>query len=289
MRKVVSFLTAVLCLFVFMTGVAGIALASNTIKVSVSVLPQAYFVERIGGDMVDVRVMIPKGASPATYAPTPQQLVMLSDSRIYVKVGSPTFSFEKKYFNSIIERNKKMIVVNMSNGIKYRSFAFKKSAKDPHVWVAPYTVKIAARNIYNALSKIDPSNRNYYKTNLNSFLQDIKKLDNEIKTVLVDKRDYSFMVFHPAWGYFADEYGLKQLPIEVKGKTPSPSNIQKMIDTAKEKGIRVIFVQKGFDTRSAKVIADEIGGKVMEIDPLEKDWLLNTKNIAKTLRDVLKK
>lgn len=289
MRKVFSFLITGLCLSAFLVGIAGIAFASSKIKVSVSVLPQAYIVERIGGDKVDCQVMIPKGASPATYEPTPQQLIMLSDSKLYIKVGAPTFSFEKKHFNSIIEKNRKMIVVNMSDGVGYRSFSFNKEVKDPHVWVAPYTVKIAARSICKALSKLDPSNRDYYKENLESFLQDIEKLDNEIKTILAGKKDYSFMVFHPAWGYFADEYGLKQLPIEVKGKAPSASNIQKMIDTAKEKGIKIIFVQKGFDTRSAKSIADEIEGKVMAIDPLEKNWLKNMRSIAKILRDVLKK
>jgi zinc transport system substrate-binding protein len=262
--------------------------ASEKIKVSVSVLPQAYFVERIGGDRVKTQVMIPMGASPATYEPTPQQLVMLSESKLYIKVGVPTFPFEKKYFNSIIEKNKKMIVVNMSDGIEYRSFSFKRAVKDPHVWVAPSTVKMAAKNIYKALSRIDPSNKVYYKRNLDSFLMDIEQLDKEIKTILAGKKGYSFMVFHPAWGYFADEYGLKQLPIEVGGKTPSASNIKKMVDAAREKDIKIIFVQKGFDTKSAKTIADEIGGRVMEINPLEKDWLKNMKEIAETFSQVLK-
>jgi zinc transport system substrate-binding protein len=147
---------------------------------------------------------------------------------------------------------------------------------------------MAAKNIYKALSRIDPSNKVYYKRNLDSFLMDIEQLDKEIKTILAGKKGYSFMVFHPAWGYFADEYGLKQLPIEVGGKTPSASNIKKMVDAAREKDIKIIFVQKGFDTKSAKTIADEIGGRVMEISPLEKDWLKNMKEIAETFSQVLK-
>ena len=286
--KIVRYLIVGLSILFFLGLNIDYVKASEKIKVSVSVLPQAYFVERIGGNRVKTQVMIPMGASPATYEPTPQQLVMLSDSRLYIKVGVPTFPFEKKHFNSIIEKNKKMIVVVMSDGVKYRSFSFKRAVKDSHVWVAPSTVKIAVKNIYKALIRIDAPNKDYYKRNLDSFLMDIEQLDKEIKTTLAGKKGYSFMVFHPAWGYFADEYGLKQLPIEVGGKTPSASNIKRMIDIAKEKSIEIIFVQKGFDTKSAKTIADEIGGRVMEINPLEKDWLKNMKDIAEIFRSVLK-
>jgi len=282
MKKIAYLLISGLLAFGFLASIPGIAVASDRIKVSVSVLPQAYFVERIGGDRVTVQVMIPRGASPAIYEPTPQQLIMLADSKIYVKVGAPTFPFEKKHFNSILKKNRKMIVVNMSDGVEYRN-------SDPHVWVAPCTVRIAAGNIYNALSEIDPSGKSYYRKKFESFLRDIDELDGDIRTLLAGKKGYSFMVFHPAWGYFADQYGLKQVPVEAGRKAPSASRIKKIVDTAREKGIRVIFVQKGFDVRSAKIIAAEIGGKVMEIDPLEKDWLKNMKDIAETLSNVLKR
>jgi len=288
MKKTTVFLALICCLAVFQGYYVKGTWATDRIKVSVSVLPQAYFVERVGGDRVDVQVMIPMGATPATYEPTPQQLVMLSDSRLYIKVGAATFPFEKKHFSSIIKRNRQMIVVSMSDGVKFRSFSFKKAAKDPHVWVAPYTVQVAANNICRALSQIDPPGKDYYKKNLDLFLADIGRLDHEIKTVLSGSKGSSFMVFHPAWGYFADQYGLTQLPIEVGGKSPSASNIKKMIDRAREKHIKVIFVQKGFDKKSAKAIADEIGGRVMEIDPLEKDWIKNMKKIAGVFSRVLK-
>jgi zinc transport system substrate-binding protein len=281
MKKKTGFLV-----LVFLSCFAGLvhvnSFAGGKIKVSASVLPQAYFVERIGGDRVETQVMIPVGASPATYEPTPHQLVMLLDSKLYIKVGVPTFPFEKKHFNSIIEKNKNMIVVNMSDGVTYRSFSFNENVKDPHVWVAPYTVKMAAENIYNALSRIDPFNKTYYKKNFDLFLTDIAELDNRIKTILAGKKGCSFMVFHPAWGYFADQYGLKQLSIELEGKTPNASNIRRMIDTAKDKDIKIIFTQKGFDKKSAKTIAHEIHGTVVELDPLEKNWLENMQKIAET-------
>ncbi len=282
MRKIAYLLITGLFAFGFLASIPGITAASDRIKVSVSVLPQAYFVERVGGDRVTVQVMIPRGASPAVYEPTPQQLIMLADSKIYVKVGAPTFPFEKKHFNSILKKNRKMIVVNMSDGVEYRN-------SDPHVWVAPCTVRIAAGNIYNALSEIDPSGKGYYRKNLESFLRDIDDLDGDIRNLLAGKKGCSFMVFHPAWGYFADQYGLKQAPVELGGKAPSASRIKKIVDTAREKGIKIIFVQKGFDVRSAKIIAAEIGGKVMQIDPMEKDWLKNMEDTAKILSNVLKR
>lgn len=272
----------VLCIVVLQWRISDAAVIYKKIKISVSVLPQAYFVKRIGGSRIDVQVMIPKGASPETYAPTPRQLVMLSDSKIYLKVGAPDFPFEKKHFDSILKRYKNMIIVNMSDGVKYLK-------GDPHVWLAPATVKIAAFNIYKALSKLDPLNGSYYKNRLASFLNDIKKLNIRIKTVLRGKTGCSFMVFHPAWGYFANEYGLHQLAIETNGKSPSASHIKHMIDIARKKHIKIIFVQKGFNIRSAKVIADGIGGKVMRIDPLAENWLKNMQNIAKIFSDVLKK
>ncbi len=282
MRRVLCFLKAGVLIFliqVFFTGTGSMAFAR--VNISVSVPPQAYFVKRIGGDQVCVQVMIPKWASPETYEPTPRQLVMLTNSDIYVKVGAPSFIFEKKYFKSFLEKNRKIIVVNMSDGVRYRK-------GDPHLWVAPSTVKIAAENIYAALLKIDPSHKIYYKKNLKLFLADIKQLDAQIKSCLAGKRGAFFMVFHPAWGYFADEYHLNQICVEKDGKSPSAFRIKKMIDIAKKKKIKVIFVQKGFDMRSARVIAREIKGKIIQIDPLAEDWLANMKKVSEILSGVLK-
>ena len=277
-----AYLTVTLSLLIVLGSYKGIASASSRIQVAVSVLPQAYFVERVGGNRVNVQVMIPQGACPETYEPTPQQLVRLSDSKIYIKVGAPTFPFEKRYLHVITGKNKKMTVVNMSDGTRYRK-------QDPHVWTSPSCVKIAARNIYEALSLYDPQYRDYYGKNLALFLGDIEKLDRKLRTLLASKKGYAFMVYHPAWGYFAEEYGLKQLAIEEEGKIKGASHIKEMIDTAREKGIKVILVQKGFDTKSARTIAHEIGGKVVEVNPLERDWLEGMEAFANCLQQVLRK
>jgi len=289
MKKYLNISIFILITLLFSSFYITDIIAASKIKVSVSVAPQAYFVERIGGEKVKTQVMIPTGVSPATYDPTPRQMVMLSKSRIYVKVGVPSFPFEKKHLKSILEKNKRMIVVDMSKGINCRFLDSEKNIKDPHIWLSPSNVKIASKNIYNALIRLDPANKEYYKNNLDHFLDDINKLDKKIIKLLSGKKGFTFMVFHPAWGYFAEEYGIKQLPIEVEGKSPSASRIKKMIDIAKKKGIKIIFVQKGFDTKNARAIAEDIGGKVYEIDPLAKDWLKNMEDVAKIISKALKR
>ncbi len=256
--------------------------AAGGIRIAVSILPQAYFVERAAGNRAAVHVMIPKGASPETYEPTPQQLVALSDSKLYIKVGSPNFPFEQKYLQTVLGQNRKITIVNMSDGAPYRK-------EDPHVWTSPAATRIAAQNIARALEAYDPPHREEYRNHLNAFLDDIDKLDRGIKRSLTGKKGYAFMVFHPAWGYFADEYGLKQLAIEEEGKPASAAHIRKMVDLARKKGIRTVLVQRGFDTKSARAIARDIDGEIVETDPLERNWLAGMRHFTTVLEQALRK
>lgn len=265
-----------------LSGTASAAISVGELRISVSVLPQACFVERVAGKHASVHVMIPKGASPETYEPTPQQLVALSDSRIYVKVGAPGLSFEEKYLRTLLDRNRKMTVVNMSEGLKLRK-------EDPHIWTSPSAVRIAAQNIAQSVTAADPVHREEYQRNLQAFLRDIDGLDREIRRSLAEKKGYAFMVYHPAWGYFADEYGLTQLAIEEEGKPVSAAHIRRMVDLARGKGIRAILVQKGFDTKSARAVAREIGGEVVETDPLERDWFFGMRTFSTVLSKALRK
>lgn len=256
--------------------------AAGTIPVTVSILPQASFVERIAGMRAAVHVMIPKGASPETYEPTPQQLVALADSRIYVKVGSPDLPFEVKYLRTIVGRNRKLVLVNMTEGVTFRP-------EDPHVWTSPAAVRIGAGNIARALIAYDPSHREEYERNLAAFRREIDALDGEIRKVLSGKRGYCFMVYHPAWGYFADDYGLNQLAVEEEGKPVSAVHIRKMVDLARAKGIKAILVQKGFDMKSGRTLAREIGAEIVETDPLERDWLKGMRAFTALITQILRK
>lgn len=273
----------ILCLCLLCSGIGTqLHAAAGAIPVSVSILPQAFFVERIAGKRTTVHVMIPSGASPETYEPTPQQLISLAASGLFIKVGAPGLPFEQKHLRALREHNRNLVLANMTEGMVFRR-------EDPHVWTSPAAVRIAAKNIARALIALDPPHRAEYERNLLGFLRDIDALDGEIRRALTDKRGYFFMVYHPAWGYFADDYGLRQISVEEEGKPVNAAHIRKMVDLAREKGIRAILVQKGFDTKSARAIALEIGAEVIETDPMERDWLTGLRDFAALLTGILKK
>jgi len=159
---------------------------------------------------------------------------------------------------------------------------------DPHIWLSPPLVKIQARTILNALQAADPQNRGVYEANFKAFTAKIDQLDADLKKILAGKEDLQFMVFHPAWGYFAHAYGLKQVPIEIEGKDPKPAQLKELIEHARENGIKVVFVQPQFSTKSAKLVAREIGGQVAFADPLAEDWMANLREVAEKFKMALK-
>ncbi|MEA3309388.1 MAG: zinc ABC transporter substrate-binding protein [Chloroflexota bacterium] len=248
-----------------------------TLSATVSILPQRYFVERIGGAHVAVTVMVQPGESPATYEPEPAQLVALNAADLYFSIGVP---FERAWLTKFAATNPEMLVVDTAEGIERRPIsrdATETSGEnlDPHIWLSPALVKVQAQNIYRALVQLDPEREVEYQANLDAFLADIEVLQAEIQATLQDSTGERFMVFHPSWGYFADEFGLQQLPIESGGQEPSAQELAGIIATAQAEGIRVIFAQPEFSTKAAEMIAQEIGGKVQLISPLALDWLAN--------------
>lgn len=276
--------------------------SSDKLVVAVSILPQAEFVEQIGGDKVSTVVMIPAGASVHTYEPTPSQLKDLSNAQVYVEVGSG-MDFELAWMDDLLSVNSDMHVVNSSKGIQLRTMGedeqdeheeeaeneteehaeeeeHEHTGLDPHVWTSPQEAKIMVKNIYEGLVAVDPDNEATYKQNYDAYIAKLDESDAKLKAALAGKEGTSFIVYHPAWGYLADDYGLHEISIEVEGKEPSAQDMQKLIDTAKEKGIKVIFVQKGFSTASAETIATQIGGEVVEIDPLAKDYIDNLNTVS---------
>lgn len=273
----------------------------DKLVVAVSVLPQAEFVEQVGGDKVRTVVMIPAGASVHTYEPTPNQLKDLSKANIYVKVGS-NLDFELAWMDDLLSVNPDMYLINSSEGIQFRTIKEHEgehteeeangseehteeeehdhTGLDPHVWTSPQKAKIMVKNIYDGLVAVDPENEETYKENYDAYIAKLDEADNKMKAALAGKEGSSFIVYHPAWGYLADEYGLHEIAIEIEGKEPSAKDMQELIDEAKEKEIKVVFVQKGFSTSSAQTIARQIGGEVVEIDPLAKDYIDNLDRVS---------
>jgi zinc transport system substrate-binding protein len=265
--------------------------------VAVSVPPQAYFVERIGGGRVQVDVMIPPGYSHVDYPLTPRQIVALSRARLYVAVGHPAFEFERIQLFPFLATLPGLQVVDMSRGMPLlagegeggdeEDHGHSHSGGDPHVWVAPATVAVAGRNIAAALEGIDPAHAAEYRANLARFEADVAALDGEIRAGLAPFRGSRFMVYHPTWGYFAHEYGLRQVAIEAEGKEPSAQRLIQLIGEARRDGVKVVFVQRGYPRKSAQVIADEVGGSVVIGDPQERDWLGNLRRVSRELRGAL--
>jgi zinc transport system substrate-binding protein len=159
---------------------------------------------------------------------------------------------------------------------------------DPHIWLSPPLVKIQAQTILAALQEVDPTHRSIYEANFKEFTAQIDKLDGDLKKTFEGKEGLQFMVFHPPWAYFAHAYGLKQVPIEIEGKDPKPAQLKKLIQHAREKGIKVVFVQPQFSTKSAELVAQEIGGQVAFVDPLAEDWMANLREVADKFQAALK-
>lgn len=270
--------------------------ARDKIKVFVSILPQAYFVERVGGRMVDVSVMVGPGHSPHTYEPTPRQMAEIGKARIYFTIG---VLFETVWIKRLSSSNPDMKVIDMSQGIELRPMQGvhdhgdevgrhdEGALKDPHTWLSLRLAKVHAQNIASGLISEDPEQRAYYEENLKRFHQDLDRLDSEITQMFVGATSRRFMVFHPAWGYFAADYGLEQIPVEIGGKDPTARTLAMIVDRAKEEGIKVVFVQAQFSTRNADTIARAIGGRTIQIDPLARDYPANMKKIAEILREAM--
>jgi len=283
------------------------ALAAERMTVFVSINPQKYFVQQIGKDLLDIRVMVPPGASPATYEPRPKQMADLSAARVYFAIG---VAFEYAWLEKISAVNPEMKVVHTDDGIRKIPMAahlhpdqtgqdYRKEGHytedertgrglDPHIWLSPPLVKIQARTILSALQDIDPGHRESYAANFYRFIDRIDKLDADLKKTFAGKQHLQFMVFHPAWGYFARAYGLQQVPVEIEGKSPKPARLKALIEHAREKGINVIFVQPQFSSKSAELVAREIGGQVALADPLAEDWLANLTTVADRFKAALK-
>jgi len=270
--------------------------ASDKLPVFVSIIPQKYFVEKIGGEFVDVSVMVEPGAGPATYEPKPRQMADLCKSKLYFAIGVP---FENAWLKRIAAANSDMQIVYTQEGIEKLSMISHKHEhegedhpdkehKDPHIWLSPPLVMVQARNILTALVNAAPADKSIFESNYKAFINEVVDIDAELRNIFAERRKSSeFMVFHPSWGYFALAYGLKQIPIEMEGKSPKPAQLQDLILKAKEKNINVIFVQPQFSSKSADVIAKAISGRTVSLDSLALNWGENLKNAALQFKNSL--
>ena len=261
----------------------------NENQISVSILPQKYFIEKIAGDDFNINVLIPPGASPATYEPTPSQMKGVAKSIAYFKIGH--IPFEYAWLNNLIEGAGEIKVIDLSKGIELirgpevrHGDHFHKGGIDPHIWSSPKSMKIVAENIYKELIQMNPKEKMKYQANYNRFLAELENLNQVGKSVIDSSGHKAFMIFHPALSYLARDYGLEQIAIEVDGKDPSPAQMKNLVLKAKEHHIKVVFIQKQFNMDNAEAIAKEIGARVEQIDPLSENWSAEMNRIIELLR-----
>lgn len=312
--------------FLIMVGVLGLlgeVQAADPLRVFVSLPPQKFFVERLGGDRVKVEALVPAGADPHTFEPSPAQMKALSQASLYFAIGVP---FEKTLVSRIRSINPQLTVIQTDQDLPKRfmvphshghgdegkdqksgekgkpkaqgqgvesathseSHDHDHGEPDPHVWLSPPLVMAMARTMALALMEADPSDRAGYEGRYKTFLAEVAALDLEIHRILREaKPPRIFYVFHPSWGYFADAYGLEQVSVESEGKEAKPAHLKALIQSARQAGVKVLFVQPQFSSRSAEMVAKEIGATLEVLDPLAENWMENLRQVTRRLREAM--
>lgn len=255
------------------------ALAAEKPLVVVSVLPQKTIVEGIAGDFVHVEVMVGKGFNPATYQPSPRQIARLSRAVLYVRAGMP---FEQSWLPRFVAVNPGMTILDMRQGLKLLPTHHGHDS-DPHIWTDPELVRQHAQRLRDMLGKLFPDHLARFDESYRRFAARLDALDEELKTTLTAMRGKSFLVYHPAWSYFAHRYGLQQIAVEQEGKEPNPRSLARLIERAKQAHIHTILVQPQHSSATAQVLGDAIGASLVQMDPLDPDIFGALKKLAAVL------
>ena len=278
-----------LFLFVFiLAGCKQKAYDKNLKVVTVSIEPFRFFTMAIAGDGYEVNVIVPSGASPATYEPPPAVIRGINNSELMIINGY--LGFEMAWIERVIGLNDEVKILRLSESQDLIAADSHRhgdithyTGVDPHFWVSPKRARIIARNIRDFLITNDPGNMETFKSNYLELDSIIQETDNYLSTIIREAGIKAFMIYHPSLSYLALDYGLEQIPVEIEGKEPSPSELSKLIDIGKKKDIKAIFVQREFDRKNAEIIGNEIGAETVIVDPLSQDWEQSVKDIAEKI------
>lgn len=287
------------CLVLFLLPISN-GVFAGPLAVMVSIPPQAYLAERIGGDRVDVTAMVRPGDDPHLFEPSPQQMMALGKARLYFTIGFP---FESVLLARISGGYPNLRIVDSTAGVARRILSephchdhgdhehgaacSDDEGADPHVWLDPERIKVIAGNMTKALSEASPGDSAHFESNHEALCTELDAADRAIRSQLAPHAGRTFFVFHPAFGYFADRYGLIQKAVEIEGKSPTPRQLQALIAEAREHHAKTIFVQPQFDAKSAETIAKAIGGKVEALDDLARDVIANLHGMADAIAGAL--
>ena len=286
----ILFLIALIVSIVSLSGCISQKDAHSQVRVATTIIPLGEFVQAVGGDRVSVTVLVPPGADPHTFEPAPSQIQAVADADVYVENGAGLES----WMGSILQVNPHMLVIDTSKGISLltgtggEDTAGGINAADPHIWLTPRDAIIQVRNICDGLVQFDPSDKDYYINNRESFIKKLEDLDVYLNSTFAGTKEKKFIVLHPAWTYFARDYGLTQIAIEAEEKEPGPRYLAEVVDTAKANNITTVFVEPQYNPKSAEVIANEINGKVISIDDLAPNYIDNLRSVGEKIAQSLR-
>lgn len=288
-RYLILFLSAVL---LSLTACNTQTATENAITVTIE--PQRYFAEKIAKGKFVIHTMVPPGQNPENYEPTPSQMITIGKSKAYLKIGY--LGFEKAWMNNIQQNNPQLKIFDLSKGMSLITGKehihehngekeIHQNETDPHIWNSTQGARVIASNILKAFISLDKENETFYQQNYEQLIKEIDQTEKEVKKLLSTLNSRTFIIYHPALTYFANENNLEQLCIEMDGKDPSPAQLKTLIDTAKEHHTKIVFVQKEFDSRNASLISQETDCKLISINPLSYNWKEGMIQIAKALNN----
>jgi zinc transport system substrate-binding protein len=251
--------------------------------IAVSIVPEETFVKAVCGDLADIVTLIPPGSSPENYEPTVQEMEKFSDAALYFSIGVPTEEA------NILPKAGNIKVISLKDEVAavYKDRTFETGERDPHIWLSPKRVKVMIDVIAREMSKLDPDHKETYEKNATGYKAQLDEVDQKIKDALKGVKSKKFIVYHPAFGYIADDYGLKMYALEEEGKEAAPRHLQDMVDLAKKENIKVIFYQEEIDSSQSKSFAEEIGGKTIQLAPLAANYIENLKNMADMMAEAM--
>jgi zinc transport system substrate-binding protein len=259
----------------------------------VPIAPYKTILQGIVGDTHPITVLIPPGREPHDFEPTPGQLTRLAGAAIYFQLGMP---FEDTMLEKLRQINPKLKVVDLRQGIVLRpndepllefgeGESEEDSPKDPHIWLSPALLATQAATMADAVKALDPDREAAFDSGFLSVTTRLTEVSESIKAQLAALPSRNIMVFHPAFGYFCDEFDLKQIPIEIHGKSPAAKDLGLLIKLARDKHISVIFAEEQFSTKEAETVSKALGGRVVMLDPMVEDVYTNIANIATIIRE----
>jgi zinc transport system substrate-binding protein len=293
--KIISFLIATVILFTFNGCSRKSSQSDDKITIAVSIVPEETFVRAVAGDKVEIVTMIPPGKSPESYSPTPQEMESFSRADLYFSIGVP--AEQASILPKVKDFNSKIKIVDLAARVEevypHRYFDedeehsahdgednHRHEGRDPHIWLSPKRVMVMIDVIAREMSNFDPVNKSFYEKNAHDYIEKLEELDSEIRTSLSNIKNKTFIVYHPAFGYFADDYNLNMIAIENEGKEATAKDLQHVIDVAKSQEIKVVFYQAETDSKQARTLAEEIDGKTKMLEPLSADYINNLRKMA---------